>query len=196
MIGSKRLWLLALPLILVGLLLNPPGASAGVDHAKKYRAEVTAYGELIDDEYVWFDAWRVSTQSHINVLIAAKSDPEQWEHIPKIEEAAEVERSLLLQDLVNEKRIVLKGIDQFQKRGLEWITGKNDRKAFKGGVALLKSGFKEIFEATAAVKDALYHIIFADSASAQSKLDSAGPTVLAGQSMADVGVKQLLRILK
>lgn len=182
--------LAAAAVLLSGVVVGAPG-SASVDHPRRFAAEAQRYTDLVAEESAWFGAWHTAALSHATALTSAKADPEQWDAIPSIERAAEVERGMLLADLTKEKGSVLARIDSFRDAARSWVHGKRDRSTFSTAMGQIRGGFKELFSACADVKDALFAISVADGTGAQRLLDQSGFDAAAAEEQVLRGVKKL-----
>jgi hypothetical protein len=176
-------------------LLVLPVATAGADVMKKYRTayanKLDSYRNRMDAENTFYNAWKVSVESHAQQMALALADPQAQDEIPKMEAMATLERSLLQEDVTKSRDKIYANVAAFKAKAVDWFKTKADKNRFKARLAIMKSGFSEIVSADADLMGALLDISTAQVGAAQDKVMKSGLTSLTAEDLFAKGLKQL-----
>jgi hypothetical protein len=190
-------------LVILGLLaclLLLPAATANADvmakYRTKYKSKLTYYRNQMDREHTFFTAYKQAAESTSHQLGVALADTEHPENIGIIKQVAVDQRSLMQADAQKSRDRIYANIAAFKATAVKWFRTTADKNRFKTRLAILKSGFKQIFSADESLMSAFNYLgINADVSTANNEIMAAGMTSVTAEDQFGKGLR-LLRALQ
>jgi hypothetical protein len=183
-----------LALMVCLLLIQAAAANADVmkKHRAAYKSKLTYYTRQMDVEFDFWSASRAATESHKDIIQMALADPELQKELPRLEEAALTERSLLRDAMGPVRTKMLANIAAFKAKAVSWFKTSADKNRFKARLAIMRGGFVTIYSADEDLLNALYALgMNADVATATQDIAQSGVDQGTADDLFEKGMKQL-----